>query len=669
MNKVYFAKMNNREEIENRTFTARNDKLLGGIEKGDYVFVKPANGKISELWLAKNFLIDPKSNEKTVVFELACKLDRELDLTSEFVALKFFKLDLNLLNKIIKPNSGICFWLLQLMPFSIEIIKNSNKLNDYINNDKNYRKIQIRDTFNNVYFSSDDVQLVGSNGNYQLFEAAFISKDIFKRFNSDNFANGKTAGGAKGKLYKVIESGKKVITGYEGSLMGFYDLFFSDRIGPSKTIRKDFVDWVKKQGIGSARNYGSGINAIEKNYGVNIEEEFEKDGCRALLNKVTNDEAVISSKKTGVGNKQSWDSYLKKYIAYRNNGETVDEVSESVVEEGCDEINQQVMSELKEYLSLNTIFYGVPGCGKSYKINKLLHIDSESKKNGRALNDRFYKRILFHPEYTYSDFVGQIMPETNGERIEYKFQPGPFVECLKDTLKDKNNHYFLVIEEINRGNAPAIFGNIFQLLDRDDEGQSEYQVYDREIQNWLKANGVNLDKVFIPSNLTIFATMNTSDQNVFTLDTAFKRRWHLSRIRNDFNDTKDEFLNIKIVNKGYTWREFALSLNSDIIKNCNEGVFAEDKLLGTHFVKRYDLENEQIFAEKIFMYLWNDVVKYNKECLFRSDLRTLDEVIEKFVMGENVFNSNATKLLELHEKYLNKTSEETEVNTGNINEW
>ncbi len=668
MNKVYFAKMKNREEIENRTFTARNDKLLGGIEKGDYVFVKPANGKISELWLAKNFLIDPKSNEKTVVFELACKLDRELELTSEFVALKFFKLDLNLLNKTNKPNSGICFWLLQLMPFSIEIIKNSNKLNDYINNDKNYRKIQIRDTFNNVYFSSDDVQLVGSNGNYQLFEAAFISKDIFKRFNSDNFANGKTAGSKKGKLYKVIESGKKVITGYEGSLIGFYDLFFSDRIGPSKTIRKDFVDWVKKQGIGSARNYGSGINAIEKNYGVNIEEEFEKDGCRALLNKVTNDEAVISSKKTGVGNKQSWDSYLKKYIAYRNNGETVDEVSESVVEEGCDEINQQVMSELKEYLSLNTIFYGVPGCGKSYKINKLLHIDRESKKNGRALNDRFYKRILFHPEYTYSDFVGQIMPETNGERIEYKFQPGPFVECLKDTLKDKNNHYFLVIEEINRGNAPAIFGNIFQLLDRDDEGQSEYQVYDREIQNWLKANGVNLDKVFIPSNLTIFATMNTSDQNVFTLDTAFKRRWHLSRIRNDFNDTKDEFLNIKIGNKGYTWREFALSLNSDIIKNCNEGVFAEDKLLGTHFVKRYDLENEQIFAEKIFMYLWNDVVKYNKECLFRSDLRTLDEVIEKFVMGENVFNSNATKLLELHEKYLNKTSEETEVNTGNINE-
>ena len=121
------------------------------------------------------------------------------------------------------------------------------------------------------------------------------------------------------------------------------------------------------------------------------------------------------------------------------------------------------------YLRQNIIFYGVPGCGKSHRINALLHLDD--KVNG--LEKEYYKRILFHPEYSYSDFVGQLRPEVGDDnKITYKFTPGPFTEILCDAYKDREHEYFLIIEEINRGNAPAIFGDLFQLLDRKD-GVSE----------------------------------------------------------------------------------------------------------------------------------------------------------------------------------------------------
>lgn len=322
--------------------------------------------------------------------------------------------------------------------------------------------------------------------------------------------------------------------------------------------------------------------------------------------------------------------------------------------------------DLKKYLSSNTIFYGVPGCGKSHYIKNLLRYT-----NGDKINDKYYKRILFHPEYTYSDFVGQIMPISKNGDIQYEFVAGPFTEILKSAIEDTDNNYFLVIEEINRGNAPAIFGDIFQLLDRDN-GESEYEINNKYISDVIFGKDSNTP-IKIPSNLTILATMNTSDQNVFTLDTAFKRRWRMSRIENKFGDsTKDWKITYKTSNNTskilFSWNEFADALNNDILKRCNDGMVAEDKLLGSHFVKANDLDDIQKFAEKVFMYLWTDVVKYNKEQLFNtSTYKTLDDVIKGFCEGQNVFNTDCENLKKLYDSILSTGANQDEETENELN--
>ena len=331
-------------------------------------------------------------------------------------------------------------------------------------------------------------------------------------------------------------------------------------------------------------------------------------------------------------------------------------------------LNEKISEEIDRegYLHQNVIFYGVPGCGKSHRINALLHLDD--KVNG--LEKEYYKRILFHPEYSYSDFVGQLRPVTEGKNITYQFDPGSFTEILCDAYKDREHDYFLIIEEINRGNAPAIFGDLFQLLDRKD-GVSEYSIDNKDILDYFEreleiaresekddisamaqaVETIKREGVRIPENLTIFATMNTCDQNVFTLDTAFKRRWRMSRIENKFDSIlstwKIQFENGKDV----SWKDFAEKVNDAILNNCNDGTAAEDKQLGTHFIKESDLTPARRFAEKVLLYLWDDVAKYDKSQLFDTkNYKTLDMVIDEFVDGNNVFSPNCAELQELYKK-------------------
>ena len=182
--------------------------------------------------------------------------------------------------------------------------------------------------------------------------------------------------------------------------------------------------------------------------------------------------------------------------------------------------------------STNVLLYGVPGCGKSYYVEQ----NYENK-----VNDILTIRVVFHPDYTYSDFVGQIMPvlekveNKDGieeEKLQYKFIPGPFTRILQLAETYKDQQCLLIIEELNRGNAPAIFGEIFQLLDRNDDGTSRYGIYNSDIAE--RVYGDKNKSIKLPPNLTIVATMNTSDQNVFTMDTAFQRRWQMKHIPNRF---------------------------------------------------------------------------------------------------------------------------------------
>ena len=262
----------------------------------------------------------------------------------------------------------------------------------------------------------------------------------------------------------------------------------------------------------------------------------------------------------------------------------------------------------------NIIFYGVPGCGKSHKI-----------KDEYCDDEDFMERVVFHPDYTNADFIGQILPITKEGHISYEFMPGPFARILKKAVNDPANYYYLVIEEINRGNAPAIFGEVFQLLDRKN-GESEYGISNADIAKTVY--GKPDKKVKIPSNLYILATMNTADQNVFTLDTAFKRRWSMESIPNDFSQCwfGDEI----ICGSQISWEAFATTINKKIIEFKSGSIGNEDMRLGAYFVKPEELRDEKAFAEKVLMYLWNDAFKYEQDKVFADDISSLDVLLDEF---------------------------------------
>ncbi len=286
----------------------------------------------------------------------------------------------------------------------------------------------------------------------------------------------------------------------------------------------------------------------------------------------------------------------------------------------------------------NHLLYGVPGSGKSYTV-----------KTEYCNNPERMERVVFHPDYTYSDFVGQILPRTDGENISYTFVPGPFTKLLKKAYHNPANEYFLIVEEINRGNAPAIFGEVFQLLDRTADGVSEYAISNSDIASVVYGNPGRM--VELPSNFNIVATMNTSDQNVFTLDTAFQRRWRMRMIENDLEKLDPAFANHPILDTSVTWRQFNAVLNTLILETNTRLSSSEDKRLGTHFVSVQDIEfdaNEDNadaaekerkkaamqnskFPEKVLKYLWDDAFKFSREEVFEvGEFASLEAVVRKF---------------------------------------
>ncbi len=272
----------------------------------------------------------------------------------------------------------------------------------------------------------------------------------------------------------------------------------------------------------------------------------------------------------------------------------------------------------------NVLLYGVPGVGKSHEIHQKY-----------CQNADLCERVVFHPDYTYSDFVGQILPRVEGDKLKYVFTPGPFTRMLRKAWDNPGEEYFLVIEEINRGNAPAIFGEIFQLLDRKTEDShkyipSEYGESEYGIANYDIALAVYQDEkheVRIPSNLWILATMNTADQNVFTLDTAFQRRWDMHHIKNDVWTA--EHATEQIEGTGIVWGAFATVINDMVSEAGFDMAGSEDKRLGAYFVKRSELAGEK-FPEKVLKYLWDDAFKMDREAIFGDKFRSLEEVLETY---------------------------------------
>lgn len=276
----------------------------------------------------------------------------------------------------------------------------------------------------------------------------------------------------------------------------------------------------------------------------------------------------------------------------------------------------------------NRIVFGAPGTGKSHTLKK----DCNTLLDGTSGS---FERVTFHPDYTYSQFVGCYKPVTNavGE-IRYDFVPGPFMRVLVAALKSGRTNnpqpHLLLIEEINRAKVAAVFGEVFQLLDRADSGASEYDIHATEdIKKYLISElGKSPESIKIPDNMFIWATMNSADQGVYPMDTAFKRRWNFEYIGIDDND--DEVggvveLGTAPNNKDVNWNILRKAINDTLAVTYG---INEDKLMGPYFLSKqifaYGEDGRMLnpekfksaFKSKVIMYLYEDAAKAIKHRLF-----------------------------------------------------
>lgn len=297
----------------------------------------------------------------------------------------------------------------------------------------------------------------------------------------------------------------------------------------------------------------------------------------------------------------------------------------------------------------NLIFFGAPGTGKSHNLNKLAETN---------FSDNHIRRVTFYPDYTYSQFVGCFKPMTvktkdedgkTTSEISYRYVLGPFLETYVNAAKNPEQNYLLIVEEINRANPAAVFGDVFQLLDRDKDGASAYDVdAPSEMRDRLADElGAEVDKLKIPANMFIWATMNSADQGVFPMDTAFKRRWSFRYIGIDDGEDAEidgEKLSDKVVTCGgrrVYWNRLRKAINDLMAHDCD---INEDKLLGPFFLDPSALNDEQFadaFKDKVLMYLYEDAGKARRKTLFREKGITYSQLCSAFDReGELIFGGN-----------------------------
>ena len=396
---------------------------------------------------------------------------------------------------------------------------------------------------------------------------------------------------------------------------------------------------------------------------------------------------------------------------------------------------------LPNFTPSQIIYYGVPGCGKSHTVDEEINKAINEYNEGKTDDDKIsyedqVTRVVFHPDYGNADFIGQIMPKIR-ERggVDYIFKPGPFSQILRKAYLNSSKPYFLVIEEINRGNAAAIFGEMFQLLDRIKDnkkdksgyglGWSSYSILNDDVNDYIRdikayeksdhsgcvkpnhpkdmldGNGNPVDSpdangkkeidfstatsfcslelilqgfdspqifrestaIRLPPNLSIYATMNTSDQNVFTLDNAFQRRWEMKQVPNKLrnslpeNATEEQKKDLEaeiaqydesIGETNIKWGVFRDEINKIIMRSAEDNGLSsmEDKRLGGWFIvpKKPDEKEDskavitkQAFAEKVLKYLWDDAFKFDRNSHFnfsKDEEPTLEKLIENFETKE-----------------------------------
>lgn len=325
-------------------------------------------------------------------------------------------------------------------------------------------------------------------------------------------------------------------------------------------------------------------------------------------------------------------------ITYKNSSEMHDKWNKLIP------VNCEFTIQTSANKTLQILYFGAPGTGKSYGVDRLI---SKFYPNINIKDNPFVFRTTVYSDYSYYNFIGNIMPTSKDGEIGYEFKAGVFTQALAMAFEHIDKEIFLVIEEMSRGDIASIFGDIFQLLDRDDSGISDYSINNDLVSNYLNEKNIDIgEKIYLPRNLHIIGTVNTSDQNVNVIDTAFKRRFEFVYVDvNPVKDDNDNFLNsftFKLDDTEFEWNKFYMSLNELITTKLE---LSEDKQIGQFFIKfnNFGTDEQKLdeIKNKLLHYLWDDVqgAVISDECsIFKNEYKTFPSLYKAFDKGENVFS-------------------------------
>ncbi|MNK60630.1 Type-2 restriction enzyme BsuMI component YdiS [compost metagenome] len=383
-------------------------------------------------------------------------------------------------------------------------------------------------------------------------------------------------------------------------------------------LKDDFATWLHASNTNSyfenvLTRVRNGLDRYEKEYNSEFSDElFEVD-----LDNIEGKLQVIEENISNKGSK------FYEYSDSKSNHQPRAILGKENYLKFLKEYQRPTEISAKLILGYNKIYFGAPGTGKSFAVAQLL-----KENNVRESN---IERVTFHPDYDYSSFIGGYKPvtetdEKGNETVKYKFVPQVFVNIYEKAWRNPRQNYYLIIEEINRGNCAEIFGDVFQLLDRNpdytitpSEDLAKYLVKRDEV---AANKSLHQGKLVMPSNLVILATMNTSDQSLYPMDSAFKRRWDWEYVPVkypiDETDSSCPSFGYKIKldeHHHINWIDFVKNINGHIMQNPSLGM---DKCLGNFFVKpdhRGEITIDMVI-NKVMFYLWNDIFRDEENEIF-----------------------------------------------------
>ena len=520
-------------------------------------------------------------------------------------------------------------------------MKNSKSINDIISKiDEKFSLNLPGNNYDALLCKSLSATDLGKNPKSHQAHIAISNQemmDIFPKIIIDNYkpttADDAPHAAAKSFYYLEIP-----ITLYKQNFR------YLEKINPNNTPIDDITDSEFQDKATISPNMSIVLN---RRKGSNPQIELS-DECKTLIRKVADTKDILVIAK--VKQKLLYDAFI-----IGHSDPEADFFSDTAIFEFSQKnktavnirnYHQAKDSESYNHSGKNVIYYGAPGTGKSHQLNKQL---SKTK----------FRRVTFYPDYNYTDFIGGMKPKRINGHIDYPYVGGILADTVAEAIDNPTEEVVLLVEEINRANAASVFGDTFQLLDRNSDGTSTYSIRNTDLGHYIDKNTntpttFEEDGVSFPSNFSIMATMNPADQGVYPLDTAFTRRWQMTYF--PINWTDESVSDANVAGFDYPWNILGPAINHLLYKNGIE----EDEMLGQYFMTTNELQNIKLVASKLLGYLWNNVLRYKRQIVFNAE--TLSDLMNQFEYQEKglkIFHEESQEVLKRTIADLQKQSIET----------